>query len=137
MLDKERVLGKVAELDSYLEELRQIVPDTLAAYQKIEKKRSLERLLQLSIECVIDICKLLVSGLKLGVPSEENDIFEKLRAQGLLSKPIVTLLQDMRAFRNILFHEYATLKDEIVFEKVQNHRVDFQKVKKAILKVLY
>ena len=74
MLDKERILGKIDDLDSYLNELRQITPESFEAYQKIEKKRSCERLLQLCIECTIDVCKLFVSGLKLGLPYEENDL---------------------------------------------------------------
>ena len=46
MLDRERILGKVDELDTYLNELTQIIPMNFAEYQVIEKKRSCERLLQ-------------------------------------------------------------------------------------------
>lgn len=69
MLDKERILGKIDELDTYLNELSQIAPADFKEYQRIEKKRGCERLLQLSIECAVDICKLFVSGLRLGLPS--------------------------------------------------------------------
>ena len=62
MLDKERVLGKIDDLEAYLSELKQIVPESFADYQRIEKKRSCERLLHLCIECAVDICKLFVSG---------------------------------------------------------------------------
>ncbi len=75
MLDKERIVSKIAELDSYLDELRQVSPATFDEYLMVEKKRSCERLLQLCIENIIDVCKILVSGLKLGLPSDENDIF--------------------------------------------------------------
>ena len=60
MLDKDRVLAKIDELDSYLDELKQIAPSRYDEYLHIEKKRSCERLLQLCIECVIDVCKLIV-----------------------------------------------------------------------------
>ncbi|MBI4845860.1 MAG: DUF86 domain-containing protein [Candidatus Omnitrophica bacterium] len=86
MLDKERVLSKIDELDSYLNELKEVVLARFAEYQKIEKKRSCERLLQLCIESVIDICKLFVSGLALGLPSEENDLFNKMRKKRIISE---------------------------------------------------
>ena len=98
MLDKERILGKIDDMDSYLNELRQIVPENFSDYQRIEKKRSCERLLQLCIECVIDVCKLFVSGLKLGLPHEENDVFDKMHNRKLISSDLVSLLKEMRGF---------------------------------------
>jgi len=69
MPDKERILSKIDELDSYLDELIEIIPDTYDEYElSIEKKRSCERLLHISIESVIDICMLTVKDLKLGMP---------------------------------------------------------------------
>ncbi|HBR15643.1 MAG TPA: hypothetical protein DD723_08945 [Candidatus Omnitrophica bacterium] len=133
MVDKTRALGKIAELESYLAQLKQIAPQTFEEYKKIEKMRSCERLLQLSIECLIDICKLLVSGLKLGLPSEENDLFQKLLNQNILPKDAVSILQEMRAFRNILVHEYATVDDALVFKKVKEGLGDFEIIKRALL----
>ena len=69
MLDKERLLAKIDELEGYLGELEQVKPTSFEEYRKVEKKRSCERLLQLSIECMIDICALVVTGLRLGLPS--------------------------------------------------------------------
>lgn len=136
MLDKERILSKVDELDGYVDELAQIIPTDFEEYQRIEKKRSCERLLQLCIECAIDICKLFVSGLRLGLPSEENDLFDKMVKKGILSKKMNALLREMRAFRNILVHEYAVVDDELVFKTIKTRLGDFKKFKKEILDVL-
>lgn len=136
MLDRERILGKIDEIDSYLDELKQVVPANFAEYQKIEKKRSCERLLQLCIECAIDICKLFVVGLKLGLPSEETDLFNRMQEEKFLSQGMVSLLKEMRGFRNILIHEYATIDDELVYKTAQTKLDDFIKFKKEILKTL-
>jgi len=77
VLDSERILAKLDDLDGYLGEFRQIMPASFAQFKKIEKKRACERLLQVSIECLIDVCALIVSGLRLGLPSEEEDLFER------------------------------------------------------------
>ena len=43
MLDRERILSKVAELDGYLRELDSIRPATRGEFEAIEKKRACER----------------------------------------------------------------------------------------------
>ena len=136
MLDKDRILAKIDELDAYLGELKQIAPSGYAEYQQIEKKRSCERLLQLCIECVIDVCKLIVVQLRLGLPSEENDLFAKLEDKGLLSHQVAEVVRQMRGFRNILIHEYAAIDDELVYTYVNTRLGDFESFKKEILTVL-
>jgi uncharacterized protein YutE (UPF0331/DUF86 family) len=136
MLDKDRILAKVDELESYLDELKQIVPSRYDEYLRIEKKRSCERLLQLCIECVIDICKLIVVQLRLGLPSEENDLFTKLEKKGLLSYQMAEVVRQMRGFRNILIHEYAAIDNELVYTYVNSRLEDFARFRKEILTVL-
>lgn len=87
MLDKNRVLSKLDELDSYTSELESVMPKSYEEYvNSIEKKRSCERLLHILIECVIDICALMVKGLRLGLPAEEEDLFEKLEKKKIISR---------------------------------------------------
>jgi uncharacterized protein YutE (UPF0331/DUF86 family) len=136
LLDKERVLAKIDELEGYLRELEQVKPVSLEEYKKIEKKRSSERLLQLSIECMIDICALMVTGLRLGLPSEEDDLFERLEQAGIISPLMKETLRKMKAFRNILVHEYGRIDDELVYEILQNKLNDFEAFKREILEAI-
>jgi uncharacterized protein YutE (UPF0331/DUF86 family) len=136
MLDKNRILAKIDELDRYLGELRQIAPSTFDEYAAIEKKRSSERLLQLCVECVIDVCKLLVVQLRLGLPSEESDLFRKLEKERILSPENAETLRRMRGFRNILIHEYAEVDDNLVFEFATTRLQDFEAFKKEIIAAL-
>jgi len=136
LLDKERVLAKIDELDGYLRELEQVKPTSIEEYKKVEKKRSCERLLQLSIECVIDICALTVTGLRLGLPSEEDDLFERLEQAGIISPLMKETLRKMKAFRNILVHEYGRLDDQLVYELLQNRLDDFETFKREILEAI-
>ena len=133
MLDRERILVKLSELDGHLGELRSIAPDTFAAYRQIEKKRACERLLQISVEAVLDICHLFVRGLDLGLPAAEDDVFEKLERAGVVSADLATILRRMKGCRNILVHEYGGVDDEIVFETVRAGSRDFERFKKEVL----
>ncbi len=88
------------------------------------------------IECVIDICKILVSGMRLGLPADESDLFIKLSKKGVFSKTIMDELRRMQGFRNILVHEYASVDDELVFNYVNTRLVDFEDFRAMVLKVL-
>lgn len=136
MLDRQRIITKIDELDGYLAELREVMPDDLKQYGRIEKKRSCERLLQLCIECVIDICRIIVSGMRLGLPSDENDLFVKLQKKRVVTRSMGDILRGMRGFRNILVHEYASVDDEVVFTFVKKRLGDFENFKKLVLKAL-
>lgn len=136
MLDRERILAKLDELDGYLRELREIAPRSFEEYKKIEKKRACERLLQISIECVIDICGLFVAGLRLGLPGEEDDLFEKLEQAGVISSSMKGIIKAMKGFRNILVHEYGQVDDGIVYEVLQSWLDDFEAFKQEILRAL-
>jgi len=136
VLDRERILAKIDVLDGYLKELREILPASFGEYKKIEKRRACERLLQVSIECVIDICGLMVIGLRLGLPAEEDDLFEKLEQAGIITSPRKQSLQKMKGFRNILVHEYGQVDDVIVYEVLQNNLNDFEAFKQEILQAI-
>jgi uncharacterized protein YutE (UPF0331/DUF86 family) len=137
VIDRERILGKVAELDSYLSELRQILPKSFDEYvRSIEKRRACERLLQIAVEAAIDICAMLVQGLRLGLPAEEDDVFEKLAQHGVLSQKMVETLRQMKGFRNILVHEYGRVDDRIVFDVAVNRLGDFEDFKREVLAAL-
>jgi len=136
LLDRERLLAKMDVLDGYLKELREILPSSFEGYKKIEKRRACERLLQVSIECVIDICGLVVTGLRLGLPAEEDDLFEKLEQAGIISSSRKESLKKMKVFRNILVHEYGHIDDMIVYEVLQNNLNDFEIFKREILQTI-
>jgi uncharacterized protein YutE (UPF0331/DUF86 family) len=136
MLDRERILARIDVLDGYLRELRAIAPATFEEYTTIEKRRACERLLQVSVECVIDISSLLVTGLRLGLPAEEDDLFEKLTQARIISPLMRDSLRRMKGFRNILVHEYGRVDDRIVYEILQNRLDDFEAFKREILQSL-
>lgn len=133
MIDKQRILAKIDELDKYLCEIQSIAPKDFEDFKRIEIKRSSERLLQLSIECIIDICKIIVSNLKLGLPSEENDLFDKMEREKIITEEMALILKEMKGFRNILVHEYTEVDDEIVYSVIKNRLDDFKKFKKQII----
>jgi len=136
-MDKKRILGKIKELDGYLEELDSVRPKEFEDYtNSISTKRSCERILQISIEIVLDICNVIISNLNLGIPSDESDIFSKLKNKKVINEKMAITLDEMKGFRNILVHRYGIVDDEKVFEVLSDKLSDFEEFKSQILKYL-
>jgi uncharacterized protein YutE (UPF0331/DUF86 family) len=137
MVDRERVLSKIAELRGYLEKLKEITPKTLEEYERSElERRACERLLQISIECVLDVCDIIFSGLKLGVPVSEEDIIEKLNHARVITDTATRMLNGMRGTRNILVHRYPYVDDEKIFRSLTTELKDFDIFMDEILNFL-
>jgi uncharacterized protein YutE (UPF0331/DUF86 family) len=136
VIDRDRILAKLDELNTVLRELRSVVPASFQEYLAVEKRRSCERLLQVSIEAVIDTCALLVTGLRLGLPAEADDLFEKLADREVISRPTADLLRRMKGMRNILVHEYGRVDDALVFETIDQRLGDFDAFAREVLAFL-
>ncbi|ETX00883.1 MAG: hypothetical protein ETSY1_09545 [Candidatus Entotheonella factor] len=136
MIDRERILSRIDHLQQYLRDLSTIVPPTFEAYQGVEKRRACERLLQLAIEAMTDICGILVAGSRLGLPAEALDMFEKLREAAVITPETVTTLRRMRGFRNILVHEYTQVDDQIVYHIASERLGDFEVFIREVLEHL-
>lgn len=133
-MDKQKILSKIDEINQYLEEIEQVAPSDFEEYESsIEKKRACERILQILIENVIDICNIITSESKLGMPSDEEDMLKKLAKKGIISGKMEKIIHNMKGFRNILVHKYAEVKDELVFEMIKERLSDFEKFKEEIL----
>src|SRR3989344_3421485 len=136
-MDKKRILALLDLLDGYLQDLEERLPQTLSEYNKdIVKQRFCERTLQLLIEVCIDIAHLFVKELKMGLPDEEESVFEKLMEKEVISEETFEKLKEMKKFRNVLIHRYKQINNSLVFKNAIENREDFIDLKKEILSFL-
>lgn len=136
MIDRDRRLAELDELDGYLAELRSIAPRRFEDYAAVEKRRACERLLQLLVQTTIDACGLLVTGLRLGLPGEEDDLFDKLARRRVISTAMAATLTRMKGLRNLPVHEYGRVDDALIVDTVQHRLGDFEAFKQEILAFL-
>lgn len=135
-MDRKRLLSKVDQFDQYLRELSQVCPADFAAYQRVEIRRSVDRLLQVAIKALIDAAQMIVKGERLGLPCDEQDAFVRLADRGILSQELVVLAKSMRGFRNLLGHEYGRIDDRIVFDVARTRMGDLRRLRDGLLTVL-
>jgi len=75
----------------------------------------------------------------LGLPGEEDNLFERLSRHGAISGPMAATLRRMKGLPNLLVHEYGRINDELVFETfetVHGRLGDFGAFKDEVLAVL-
>lgn len=132
-----KIVVKFERLDEYLVYLKDI--------QKVNKRDFLrdfhffglaERYLQLSIEVLVDVGKLLVIEKGLRKPEDNQDIFAVLYEARIISEKLVTKLAGIVSFRNVLVHEYDKIDRKIVYQKLKENLDNLKDFKKAVLRYL-
>lgn len=132
MLDRARVMSKLDELEGHLRDLVTLAPSTPEAYRAdLGRRLACERLLQLGVECLIDLGEIFVASLRLGLPSDEAGVFRRLGEHGVLAAEDVALLQSMQGFRNILVHQYGKLDHAKAFANLRRAPSDFRRLARA------
>ena len=127
-LDIERIRDKLSELQSYLIELEEDIPDSMDEYLKQRiTKRACERTFQLACEDVLDICNLVIAGRGFMLPKDNRDAIGKLTENKIIPENISSGLQDMVSFRNLLVHRYGKVDDNRVYLHLKEETIDLYK----------
>lgn len=119
---KERIKNKTAEIEEFLENLEEFRPSTLEEYQKdILKKSACERLIEKTIEAIIDLSFLIAKHKRIYLPEDTSnkEIFDILEKNKIISEELCKKLHDAKGMRNIISHEYGKVNDEIVYESLK------------------
>lgn len=123
MTDADLVAKKLAEIETYLHQLR-----TLARLDQLTTDLKEERFvchtLQLALQAALDVASHVVSDQRLGEPSNLRELFELLARGGWIEAEQVPSLQRMVGFRNLLVHEYGSIDLGIVRDLVENRLGD-------------
>ncbi len=136
-LDSELILQKLAELENYVNLLKEIVKIKKEQYVLDYKaKYASERLLQISIECILDIGNHIISRLALGKPQTYKEIIEILVKHEILPVKIKEKMVKIVAFRNRLVHRYSNLEPTMIYEKIHQAIQDFSEFAKQIEKMV-
>lgn len=87
----------------------------------------IERGLQISIECIIDISNIIISSLDMEKPDTYRESILFLEKEKILPKKFVMEIANMISFRNILVHDYMRIDEKIMIDILRNRLEDFVK----------
>jgi len=137
LVDKILILRKLADLEAYLDQIREFSSLSLAEYEGNWKtQRIVERTLQIMIELSVDIAGHIISDKKLRPPLSYADTFRSLHEAGIISSELLGIMEKMAKFRNIVVHQYEKVDDAIVVLILQRNLDDFLAFRDEIVKLL-
>ena len=134
---RELIKSKIEEILESLKLVEENLPEDLETFQSLGLvKDGIYKRIEFAIQNVIDICAILNSDLKLGMPEREEDVFEGLVRVEILPREMADKLRLMKGFRNILVHRYGRINDELAFETLHEHLNDIYEFVELVEKFL-
>jgi uncharacterized protein YutE (UPF0331/DUF86 family) len=131
MTDPELVAKKLAFIETCVRELRTLArPERIS--DDLREERFVEHTLQLAIQAALDVGSHIVSDERLGEPETSRDVFRLLGRSGLVPPDLLSRLEQMAGFRNVVVHLYQDVDLGIVRDVVENHLGDLLEFVAAI-----
>lgn len=127
MVDPDTLASILSNLRGSLEKL-----DVLASLpqdrfvQDFTNVESAKHLLQVSIECCLDIAHHIVADEGYRSPENNYDTFVVLAEHGVLPDRFMPTLRQMVSFRNRVVHLYWDVDDIVVYRILQENLADFE-----------
>ncbi len=133
-----KIIAKLGYLEEYLRYLKEI--------QKVNEKKFIndylffgaaERFLQLAIEAILDIGKLIIISGNFRRAEDNSDILNVVLENKVIKESLANKLNGMARFRNLLVHEYEKIEHKKVYKKLKENLgglVDFKRQISRFLK---
>lgn len=128
---------KIKVIEESIDLVKENLPDNINEFKALGLvKDGIYKKVEASIQEVINICSIINSDLKLGIPSNRDDIIDALRDNKILLKKMAEKIKELKGFRNFLVHRYGKVDDKVAFKEICHGLPDFTLFKEEILKFL-
>jgi uncharacterized protein YutE (UPF0331/DUF86 family) len=116
LVDGERLLARLARLDSLIEHVDRVRARGFEAYlADADSRLAAERGLQLAIQICIDVGTQLMVELRVRTASDYAGVFLNLGKAGHLPADLAERMAEAARLRNLLVHLYLDVDDKKVF----------------------
>ncbi len=137
MINRVAINEKIEKLMEYVLLLKEYRKSTVTEIKEDMMLQGAVRCyMQLSIECVIDIGEILISGLRLPRPEEAREVIEILGKNKIIPAVFAKKFSFVAGFRNILVHEYAQVDIDRLYQHLKNDLHDFDFYIKHVVKFI-
>ncbi|MHA1192568.1 MAG: type VII toxin-antitoxin system HepT family RNase toxin [Promethearchaeota archaeon] len=128
------IKNKLKIIDENIELVKENLPEKVKEFKALGLvKDGIYKKIEASIQEIISICSIVNSDLKLGIPSNRDDIIVALKKDNILSSKMAEKIKGLKGFRNFLVHRYGKINDEVAFNDIKQGLSDFALFKEEIL----
>ena len=123
---------RIGYITDAVNELSKHLPDKREDFIRLGMvKHGIYKKAEFALQNVIDICSIIHADLSLGIPESEDDIFDHLENHQVFDSHVVSIIREMKKFRNVLVHRYGEIDDALAFKTLKEDSKDFITVVKA------
>lgn len=137
MVNPEVIAARLGRLREYLGYLKALKKHSYRQFANSPFIRgSVERYLQLAIECCLDLGNHLIADRGLRRAQDYKEVFLILGEVKILPKAFAKRIALMGGFRNILVHDYLRIDPRKVYEVLQHQLSDFERFARLMARFL-
>jgi uncharacterized protein YutE (UPF0331/DUF86 family) len=127
VVDPDTLASIIGNLRSYLEKLEilsRLAEQTFV--QDFTNVESAKHLLQVSVECCLDLGHHIIADEGYRTPNNYYDTFVVMHENGILPSSLMPTLRQMVSFRNRVVHLYWDVDDATVYRILRENLGDFE-----------
>ncbi|MGE9810110.1 type VII toxin-antitoxin system HepT family RNase toxin, partial [Ferroplasma acidiphilum] len=114
---KDIIKNKINEIVQSLDLVIENMPDTFDKFNESGIiKDGIYKRIEYSIENLIDIFYIFNSDFNLGIPSDDTDLINNLKAKNIISEDIALRIRNLKDFRNIVVYGYGEIDNRMAYD---------------------
>lgn len=127
MSNEEIIYRRIKKLREYISKLKTLQKHSFEEFElNTEVNWSVDRGLQLAIECSIDIGKEIITAFDFEKPESYQRVFQILDKYKIIEKDLSKKMQELARFRNKLIHDYLYLDPKEIYKIFKKSIKDFE-----------
>ncbi|MGI6285678.1 DUF86 domain-containing protein [Neomoorella humiferrea] len=133
-VDREKIRQKLQFMRQELRELKKFQGMDLNQFQTNSLyEAAATRMLQVTIEAMLDICAHIIAREGWGLPKSYVETIELVARNGLIPQQFEGTYKAMARFRNRIIHLYDEIEVTEIWNIIQNHLDDFRTFIAAVI----
>jgi len=134
-VDLEKIRQKLQFMRKNLRELQQFAVMDLKQFENNSLyEAAATRMLQITIEALLDICTHIIAREGWGLPKTYVESIEMAVYHGLIPNDFLDIYRAMARFRNRVVHIYDDIEAEEIHKIIKNHLDDFRPFMENVIK---
>ena len=135
MIDQEIVRSKIAQVQHYVQRLRE---KQSVSIQELQANEDLQDIvlhnLQNAIQGCLDMATHIIADEGWAIPPTQAGLFQTLSDHQVVSPEQSAQMKAMVGFRNIIIHEYAVVNMKKVYDILMHHLQDFDRFCQQVIR---
>jgi uncharacterized protein YutE (UPF0331/DUF86 family) len=122
LTDRNRIARKLAQIETYVQELRDLAHPA-EIQEDVRERRFIEHTLQIAVQAMLDVAAEILSGEGEGEPGADRGLIEPLEKNGWVQADLAAQLREWVKLRNLLVYDYESVDLELL-ERIATDYLD-------------